>query len=76
MYKLIQYFKDYVNLEGIQVLVEIKLQIAQRLLHKLGLKYKDMKKNVFVDRYKKPDIIKDQKEFLKTINIRKLFLID
>lgn len=75
MYKLIQYFKNYVNPESIQVLVKIKSQIAQRLLYKLDFKYKGMKKDTFVDRYKKPDIVKDQKEFLKIINIRKLFLI-
>lgn len=59
LYKLIQYFKNYINPKGIQALVEIKLQTAQKWLYKFGFEYKDMKKDVFVDGYKQPDVIKD-----------------
>lgn len=60
LYKLVQYLRDYVNLQSIQALVEIKLQTAQRSLHKLGFEYKDIKKDVFVDIHEQPDKVKDR----------------
>ena len=66
-YKLIQYLKEYIYSKGIPNPIEIKLHTTYNYLHKLGFKYKDIKKNVFIDRHKRPNIVQDCENFLKVI---------
>ena len=51
LYKLVQHLRKYVSPEGVQTPIEIKSRTARNLLHKLGFEYKDLKKDVFVDRH-------------------------
>ena len=69
-YKLIQFLKEYINLEGIETQVVICTCIAQTWLHKLGIVYKEVRKDVFVDDHELPDMMEDQNCFL--INIKEL----
>lgn len=54
-----QYLRDYVNPKNIQTSIEIKLQIIGNSFYKLGFKYKDMKKDMFVDKNEQPDVVED-----------------
>lgn len=62
------------NSKGIFNPIEIRLHTAYNLLHKLGLKYKDVEKNIFIDGYKKSNIVQDCKNFLKIIKKLELYL--
>lgn len=54
----------------------IYLYITQRWLYKLGYEYKDICINVFINRYKQFDIIKDYKNFLKKIEKLKPYMVE
>ncbi len=54
----------------------MKSRTARRWQHKLGLKYKDVKKEVFVDGHERPDVLKDREQFLKTMKELELYLIE
>lgn len=75
-YKLVQYLKGYVNPEGITNPIEIKSCTTQKWLHCLRFEYKDVKKNVFIDGYKRSDVIKDRKRFLKKMEELKPYLVE
>lgn len=47
----------------------------QKLLYQLDFKYKDVKKNVFVDRHEQPDVVKDYKRFLNIIEELKPYMV-
>lgn len=74
-YKLVQFLKTYMDLQGIKTLIVICLCTAQRWLYKLGYKYKDVHKNAFVDRHEQLDIVKDCKNFLKKMKELQSYLI-
>lgn len=57
-------------------MIEIKSRTAQKWLHCLGFKYKDVKKNIFVDGHKQLDVVKDRKRFLKKIEKLKPYLVE
>ena len=40
------------------------------------MKYKDVKKDVFVEEYEQSDMVKDQKQFLKTMKKLEPYLIE
>lgn len=67
-YKLIQFLKTFINLQRIKTPIIIFLCIVQKWLSKLGYKYKDKKKAVFIDGHKQCDIMKDYKKLFKKIN--------
>ena len=75
LYKLVQYLKNYINPKRKESSIKIELQTAWKWLHHLSFEYKNMKKDVFVDRYKWSDIIKDCKKSLNKINKLKLYII-
>ena len=66
-YKLIQYLKEYIYLEDIPNPIKIKLRTTYNYLHKLGFKFKDIKKSVFIDKHKRPNIVQDCENFLKVM---------
>lgn len=45
------------------------------MAHKLDFEYKNVKKEVFIDRYKRSNVIKDCQKFLKIIKTLKPYLI-
>lgn len=71
-----QHLRDYVNPEGIQSPVEIKSQTARRWLHKLGFGFKDVKKDVFVDGHKQPNVVEDRANFLKLMKDMEPYLVE
>lgn len=76
LYKLVQHLREYVNSEGRTTPIEIKSRTAQNWLYRLGFEYKDVKKNVFIDRHKRPDIIEDRKKFFNKMEELKLYLVE
>ena len=62
-YKLVRFLKEYVNPEGIETPIVIRLYTARTWLCKLGFVYKKIGKDVFVDRHKRPDVVEDQNLF-------------
>lgn len=75
-YKLVQYLRDYVNLEGEKFPIEIKSRIGWNWFHWLGFKYKDIKKDVFVDKHEQTDMVEDQKRFLKKMKKLKSYMVE
>lgn len=61
------------NSEDIYNPIEIRLRTACNLLYNLGLKYHDVKKDVFINRYEKSNIVQDYKNFLKIIKEQELY---
>lgn len=59
-----QYLRDYINPKEIQSPIEIKSQTTQKWLHKLGFEYKNVRKDVFVDKHEQSDIVKDCINFI------------
>ena len=64
------------NLKGEKSLIEIKLCTARNWLHRLGFKYKNVKKPIFINEYKQLDMVKDCKRFLKIRKELKLYIIE
>lgn len=56
-YKLVQYLRNYINPKKIIISIEIKSHSAQNWFFCLGFKCKNMKKDLFINRYKQSDII-------------------
>lgn len=75
-YKLVQFLKTYVNLQGIEILIIICLYTIQKWLGKLGYKYKDVQKSVFIDGHEQCDIVKDYKEFIRKMKELKPYMIE
>ena len=64
MYKLIQFLKDYINLEGIGTSIEIRSHKAQNWLYKLKYEYENVRKDVSIDEYKRSDVVKNLKPYM------------
>lgn len=75
LYKLVKHLREYVNSEEMTTLIEIKSYTTQNLFHYLSFKYKNMKKDVFIDGHKWSNIIKNHKKYLKKIKELKLYLV-
>ncbi len=76
LYKLVQYLKDYVNLERKKSLVQIKSRITRKRLHLLDYEYKNVKKDVFVDEYERLNVVEDYKRFFNKIKELKSYLVE
>lgn len=59
-----------------EVSIEICLQTAQTCLNKLGYEYKDVCKNVFIDRHKQSGVVEDCANFLKVIKDLKPYMVE
>ena len=68
--------KTYVSPKGIETSIVICLRTARKWLGKLGYEYKDVRKDVFVDRHKRADIVKDYKDFLKRLDKLKPYMVE
>lgn len=75
-YKLVQFLKTYVNLERVEVLIKICSYISWSWLNKLGYKYQNIYKDVFIDRYEWPDMVEDHINFLKIMEDLKPYMIE
>ena len=62
-YKLVQFLKMYFSLQKVKTLIVICSRTAQSWLCKLGYKYKDVRKDVFVDGQEQSNVLKDCKNF-------------
>ena len=67
--------RDYVNPNDKKSPVEIKLCTAQNWLHRLSFEYQNIKKDVFVDRHERPDVVADYERFLKTTEELKPYMV-
>lgn len=74
--KLVQFLKNYLDLEGVELLIVIQTHIAQKWLYKLTYKYKDIHKDVFINGYEQSDITKDCKVFLNKIEELKPYIVE
>lgn len=74
-YKLVQHLRDYVNPQSKKSLVEIKSYMAKNWFYQLGFEYKDIKKDVFVDRHKRRNVVKDHERFLKIMGELKSYIV-
>lgn len=68
--------RDYVKPKSEKSPVKIKSHTAQNWLYRLGFKYKDIKKNMFVDEHERPDVIEDCERFLKTMEKLKPYMVE
>lgn len=68
--------KEYVNSESISNPIEIKLRTTRNWIHKLGFEYKDVKKDVFIDKHERPDVIQDCENFLKVMKELEPYLVE
>ena len=75
-YKLVQFLKEYVNPEGIKTPVVICSCTAQTWLRKLRFVYKKVDKDVFIDSYERPDMVKDRNCFLTKIEELKPYMVE
>lgn len=50
--------------------------MIQKWLHKLGFKYKIIKKDVYIDKYKCLDIVENCQKILKIMKNLELYLIE
>lgn len=67
---------DYINLKEVQSSIEIKFRIVYNKFHKLGFEYKNVKKDVFIGKYKCPDIVEEYKKFLTILKYLESYLIE
>lgn len=54
----------------------IRSLIAQKLLNRLGYKYRHVGKNVFINGHERPDVIEDWRHFLKVIEELEPYLVE
>lgn len=66
-HKLVQFLKDYVNPQAVEVPTEIRSRTARTWLNKLGYEYKDVRKDVLIDGHERPDVVEDRANFLKVM---------
>ena len=75
-YKLVHFLKIYKNTQRIETPIIICLRTAQRWFRKLGYKYKDICKDVFIDENERSDVVEDCNNFLKKMEKLKLYMIE
>lgn len=54
----------------------IHLRTARKWLCKLGYKYKDIHKDVFIDEHERPDVVEDCEVFLEKIEELKSYMVE
>lgn len=62
---LVQFLKIYFSSQGVKTLIMICLRIAQKWLWNLEYEYKNVSKDLFVDRCERSYFAEDYKNFLK-----------
>lgn len=76
LYKLVQFLKNYINLEKVKVLIEICSRIAWSWLNKHGYEYNNVRKIIFIDIHEQPIVIENCANFLKVIKDLKTYVIE
>ena len=56
--------------------ITIRSRTARTWLRKLGYVYKDVRKDVFVDRHERPDVVKDCANFLRKMEELKPYIVE
>ena len=74
-YKLVQFLKNYVITQGVEIPITISSRTAQRWLCKLVYEYKNVHKDVFIDGHKRSDVVKDRKVFLEKMEELKPYMV-
>ena len=74
-YKLVQFLKNYINLQELEIPIVICLYIAWYLLYNICYKYKNRHKDIFIDRHEQINIIKDYKNFLRKIKVLNPYIV-
>lgn len=67
--------KTYVNPQKIETLITIRLWSARTWLRKLGYVYKDVGKDMFIDKHEQSDVVEDCLNFLKKIEELKPYIV-
>lgn len=73
---MVAFLKDYINPKGLKTLIKIRSRMAQKWLNQLGYKYRNIKKDVFIDGHERPDVVEDWKVFLKTMSDLESYFIE
>ena len=73
---MIQFLKNYINLERVETKIIIRLHIVQTWLYKLGYIYKNLRKHIFMDGYKQLDILENCAKILRKIEKFKLYIVE
>ena len=73
---MVQFSKNYISLQGVETPIVIRSRTARAWIRKLGNMYKDVRKNIFVDRHEQPDVIEDCASFLRKIEELKLYIVE
>ena len=73
---MVQFLKNYVSPQGIETLIIIYSRTAKTWLRKLGYLYKDICRDVFVDRYERSNVVKDHANFLKKMEKFKPYMVE
>lgn len=71
-----QHLKKYINSESVLTPIKIKLRNTWNWLYKLGFEYKNVKKDIFINEHKQPDVVQDYQTFLKVIKELKSYLVE
>lgn len=66
----------YVSPKKVKISIVIWSCTAQNWLRKLGYKYKNVRKDLFVDEHEQSNVVEDWKNFLKKIKELKLYIIE
>ena len=73
---MVQFLKNYINLQGVETPVVICSRIALTWLHKLGYLHKNVRKDVFVDGHERSDVVEDHANFLRQTEELKPYMVE
>lgn len=68
--------KNYINPQRVKTAIMIYLRIVKTWLYKLKYVYKNISKNVFIDKHKQLDVVKDHINFLKKMEELKPYIVE
>ena len=72
---MVRFLKNYVSPQGVETPIIIRSRTARTWLRKLGYVYKDVCKDVFVDRHEQSDVVEDCANFLKKMEELKPYMV-
>lgn len=74
-YNLVQFLKIYISSKKIETLIVIYLYKAWKWLSKLGYDYKNVRKDIFVDKHEQTNIVEDHRTVFKRLEELKPYII-
>ena len=75
-YKLVQFLKNYVDINGVKISIVIRSRTARNWLRKFGYEYKDVYKDVLINWHEWPDVVEDCKAFLEKMEELKPYMVE